>query len=495
VALSCNAYFRALAGDTPPPLLASVFAQEGFRGEPATPDQALGLAEAGEPVLIAPGDLLAAYARLVGEPWNAGEPVRGEVLAGLRASALQGTAGALGQRGWWAKTGTVPFPDGDPTRTVGLLVAVDDSGWAVLARRTPGTGREAAAALGPELARLRPGFAAQRPAPALRETSSRASLPAAAPGLVRVRLLDLLGAGSLEARNLGPAPIPAGDGFLGPGAARALRAGDRLGPGLLELRDPASGLLRRLEGSLRAGRTPRGALALTALLTRREYAAGVLAAELPHGSSPRRLELAAAVLRFLDQGPRHPDAEVCDSTHCAWFVGRGPRVAWASARRAVVQAEDGSAGADPPTDAEWAAVLDAAARPGPSLWSAHCGGAPLAPHALWGRGDAATTPCPRHDGGNARPWSRAWRAADLARAFGVPVRGLRVEHLQGVWTLRVDGEGGAWSLRYDEVHRRLAAVLGWDALPSPADAVDPAPGGFIARGRGWGHRVGLCLGD
>jgi hypothetical protein len=147
------------------------------------------------------------------------------------------------------------------------------------------------------------------------------------------------------------------------------------------------------------------------------------------------------------------------------------------------------------SDADWTAILSESARPGPALWSAHCGGAPLSPHALWGQGDTAVHPCVRHDAGNAKPWSRAWRSADLARAFGAPVRGLRVERPAGVWTLRIETSAAAWSLRYDEAHRRLAAVLGWDALPSPADAVEPSPAGFTARGVGWGHRVGLCLGD
>jgi len=36
-------------------------------------------------------------------------------------------------------------------------------------------------------------------------------------------------------------------------------------------------------------------------------------------------------------------------------------------------------------------------------------------------------------------------------------------------------------------------VLGWGGLPSPADTVEPVPGGFRASGVGLGHRVGLSL--
>lgn len=313
--------------------------------------------------------------------------------------------------------------------------------------------------------------------------------------LVHVRILDLLGSNNLEVRNLGASPITAGRSYLGPGATKKLQFGDRMGPGLLELHDPASGLARRFQGSLACGRTSKGELSLTATLTRREYVSGVLAAELPNGSAERRIELGAAILRFLAQGPRHVGADVCDSTHCAWFVGRGPRVAWVTPRQAVHQ-QDGVV--DPRNglpDADWAAMQIAATRAGPALWTAHCGGRPLSPHAVWGHGDTAVQACPRHGPDQSHPWMRGWKDADLAKAFGAPVRGLRIELEDGTWTLRIESDRAAWSLRYDDAHRRLATVLGWDALPSPADAIEAVPGGFRAHGVGWGHRVGLCLGE
>lgn len=500
LAVSCNAYFRSLAKDTPPFVLANTFRAEGFSTLPISPDLAIGLAGPGGALQIRPGDLLEAYERLVREPWAVGEPVRSQVLAGLREAALKGTAGALGQRGWWAKTGTVPSSDGDPTRTTGLLIAVDDAGWTVLARLEPGTGRQTAAALAPALARLRPGHM-------IRGTTEQANLvpvkpespqiTSSASSKVRIRLLDLLGSKHLEIRNLGTAPIPAGRAYLGPGAAKSLHAGDRLGPGFLELRDPVSGLARRFEGVLACGRTSQGALSLTATLTRREYVSGVLAAELPHAPSERRIELGATVLRFLAQGPRHIGADVCDSTHCAWFVGRGPRVTWVTPRQAMHPQDLIADPFNGLPDADWTAMSEAAVRPGPALWTAHCGGAPLSPHAIWGHGDTAVQPCLRHGPERSHPWTREWKEADLTKAFGSPVRALRVTMDGGVWTLQIESDRDSWALSYDAAHRRLArvTVLGWDALPSPADAIEAIPGGFRASGVGWGHRVGLCLGD
>jgi len=68
-----------------------------------------------------------------------------------------------------------------------------------------------------------------------------------------------------------------------------------------------------------------------------------------------------------------------------------------------------------------------------------------------------------------------------------------VGRAEGVWVLRVRAGPLTRSYRYDQAHRLLARVLGWGALPSPADTVDPVPGGFRAEGVGLGHRVGLSL--
>jgi hypothetical protein len=73
------------------------------------------------------------------------------------------------------------------------------------------------------------------------------------------------------------------------------------------------------------------------------------------------------------------------------------------------------------------------------------------------------------------------------------VRAAAVDDADGVWGLRLFGPTGARLLRFDEAHRLLAGVLGWDALPSPASRVLRAARGFEAEGLGFGHRVGLCL--
>ncbi|MBS1767269.1 MAG: hypothetical protein JST05_07710 [Acidobacteria bacterium] len=477
LARSCNTYYRVLAAQVPLPDLGSALEGAGFTRAPRTPGEAIGLPGADGPLRVRPSSLLAAYARLVKEPWNRHDEVRGLVLAGLREAALDGTAKGIGRRGFWAKTGTVPSPDGNPLHTCGLALAVDDTGWALLARLDPGTGREAAMAMADALARLRPWSKGHGPAVRGVEGIEHSQ--------VRVRLFDLLGPRAWEARNLGPAPVRFNHAFLGPGGATVLHRGDQLGPGLLELRDPESGARRRLQGRIALGAH------LVATMDARAYVEGVVAAELPNGAPALQEQLGAAVLRFLAHGPRHKDADVCDNTHCAWFVGRGPRLEWHDARHAL-------AGSDEPFafgEAAWDRIARAAHEPGPSQWTAHCGGEPLSPHAIWGGADRAVTPCPRHDASRSDPWSRQWRAASLSKTFGGPVESLAVTWPNGVWTLRVKLPSRSLELSYDEAHRRLAAVLGWDAMPSPADRVEADGNGFTATGRGSGHRVGLCLGE
>jgi hypothetical protein len=78
-------------------------------------------------------------------------------------------------------------------------------------------------------------------------------------------------------------------------------------------------------------------------------------------------------------------------------------------------------------------------------------------------------------------------------AFGPGVRSIGIADQDGAWRLEVEAAEGRLRLSYDDAHRRLAAALGWAALPSPADTVTRTARGYRAEGVGLGHRVGLCL--
>ena len=510
VAVSCNTYFLELASHTSPTAIEAALRAAGFAVlPPVTLRTAIGLDSESHVVTIRPSVLLLAYDRLVREPWAFGEEVRTELLAGLRDAGLEGTALGLAQRGLYAKTGTVASIEGRTPGTSGWALAVDGAGWGALALVPRGTGRGAALALAGPLAQERPWSATPRatsrtttdrrtdtpPSPSPGARTARAAPPP--PERVQVLLLQNLHPRALRLTNADRTPLATSRGWLGPGASLDLRPADRLSQGLWRLELEAPRLVRAFSAALECRAARGGVLRLVADVPLREYVAGVIAAERPDGDPAARVELGAAVLRFLAQGRRHRTADVCDTTHCAWFVGHGPRVRWLEPQRALTLPDPTP---DTPavmlSEQEWRLIRAAAREPGPSQWTSHCGGAPLSAHAVWGHGDRRLTPCARHPHPSAR-WRRVWSDADLTRVFGARVAGLALEWPDGVWTLRVRFEALAADrlLRYDDAHRTLATVFGWAGLPSPADHVDRMPQGFVVTGVGLGHRVGVCLGD
>jgi hypothetical protein len=488
MSVSCNSYFLQLAEAVPKEALVQTLSEGGFSPAPSDAGEAIGLPGPHGLLSARPSQVLEAYGRLVKEPWPRGEAQRGEVLSGLREAALSGTASGLGHRGYWAKTGTVPASPGNTLRTLGWVLAVDDAGFALLARRNPGTGREAAADLNRVIERLRPG-SAPHAAPFPGRSGRQIQNAFAREGRVTVRLFDLIPVSTWTVRNAGSAPIPAPEGFLGAGASLVLKRGEHVGPGTLEISAAAQGIKRRFEGevSVSGGAHPH----LRAILTPKAYVEGILAGELPRGHSELRLPLAAAVLRFVAQGKRHGDADVCDNTHCAWFVGQGPRLDWRDPIRAVAT-EDALTPAL--SEEEWQRALAESRQLGPHLWTGHCGGHPLSERAVWGGANDAALPCPRHSA-EADAWERHWPATAVARAFGGAVTRMEVSDREGQWVLLVWRDRQSESFTYDEAHRRIASVLGWDAMPSPGDRIEATGRGYRMTGVGHGHRVGLCLGE
>lgn len=485
---SCNTYFLALARGTPEELRARALSRAGFEvPRPLSPEAAIGLGPLDRLPRVAPASLLRAYRDLLTLPWPSRDDLRLALVDGMRAAALDGTGAALARRGYLVKTGTVPSLEGRPLATSGWALAASPGGERLaLALLPDGTGARAAAALGKELNGTRP---------------AAATGPGAGAGdrLVRIRLLEALRPERISASNAGGSPVRIrrrgrDDGWLGPGASLVLEPGIALGPGLLRLAVDPYGLVRFFEGTLEASGRP-GALRLVLASTPRAFIDGVLRGELRDGSAWIREELAATALRFLQTGPRHRPDDVCDSTHCAVFAGRGPLVTWVTPRRAEAATFDRGVAPEYLDDEAWRRVLALAARDGPSHFTGHCGGAPLSSFEVWGRGPREASRCPRHGPGNAAEWERFLPDAALARAFGGEVVSLRVVASGGVRRARVETRERTVALLYDDLHRALAPLLGWDALPSPPDSFARTAGGFLARGRGAGHRVGLCLAE
>ena len=497
---SCNTYFKSLARETPREDLEASFREAGFQwtGELMEAD-AIGLPGLAG-VRIAPARLLPSYARLARTPWPARDDVRRELLVGMKDAAESGTASGLRLWGFLAKTGTVPALDGTPLATSGLAMVLDDTGFAFLGLLSRGTGREAAIRAGAEIAKLRPGsMVRETPATVVRGRGPITRVPLrSVDDPVRVEMLEELRLGEGRLRNLGAGPVDTARGFMGPGAAVSLVRGEWFGRSLWEIQSSKPAFERRVRAALEV-EAVEGPLRMIATMTARDYANGVLKAEL--GPSPRglRAQLAAAVLRYLRRGPRHPNADVCDSTHCAWFVGEGPVPRWLRPDAALNEKEM-AAGL---SEAEWtqARTLDRDQPGGVDLWTADCGGDPVSPHFVWGGDDRRAATCARHPRGSGRTWRREWSAAEAEAAFGARAETIDVTIVDGQWFLKVktarssvaSGTSNTLTLTYDDAHRRLARRLGWNAMPAPASRVLRTPAGFVAFGVGFGHRVGLCL--
>ena len=502
VSLSCNTYFLGLAGQIPRAAAERVFRDAGFDlHAPLTPERMIGLQTAGRPITIQPARLLESFRLLLTNPWRLRDEVRAELIAGLRDSAEDGTGSLVPAPGLAVKTGTVASLDGEPLATSGWAIAADPAGETVrLALLRSGTGAQAAA----RLAHLwRDGGAIG--AAVRRAPSDPASAPPGTPvrplpGTVRIRLFSALAPRRITATNAGAFPLRAETresppDWVGPGASRELTPGLRLSAGVWELTVEPYGLVRLVRGTLdaRDGRHP----VLTASL--RDWAEGVVRAEARGLPAERVADFLPVVLRFLGRGPRHGTEEVCDLSHCALFGGFGPPVVWLRPETAVVESGDASRARpfDPiPAipDGAWEEALEASGGPGPSLWSGNCGGSPLSEREVWGAGSAEPVPCQRASRHAALPpWSRVVAAGTLAAVLGRTVLSVEAVERDGVRKTAVTFASGRAELLWDDLHRRLAAVAGWNALPSPPDAWTPVPSGWKVTGRGNGHRVGYCL--
>lgn len=491
-AQSCNSYFLALARATPEALRARTLEDAGFDlSRPLSPEATIGLGPLETLPRIAPATLLRTYRDLLTRPWPAREELRLALVDGMRAAALDGTGAALAQRGALVKTGTVPSLDGRPFATSGWVLAASTDGERLaLALLSDGTGAQAAAQLGAQLR--------EEASTASRRSPGTPPSTRPVPGLVRIRLFETLHPTAVTVSNAGTAPVRirrphAADAWLGAGASVAAEPGLKIGTGLVRLAVEPYGLVRFIDGTLEVSGHP-AALRFVLSATPRAWVDGVLRGELRDGSPGLREELAAAALRFLRAAPRHGRDDLCDSTHCAVFSGRGPLVTWVTPRHA----EAGVAGKSGPArplldDGAWSRVLSLAGRPGPSQFTGHCGGTPLSSYEVWGRGPREAPPCPRHDPADAEQWERLLPDAALSSTFGSPVVALRALVVSGVRKTRVTTGERTVDLLYDDLHRALAPALGWEALPSSPDTFQRTPGGFLARGRGRGHRVGLCL--
>ena len=440
-----------------------------------------------------PAALLHAYRDLLTRPWPSRDDLRLALVDGMRAAALDGTGAALARRGHLVKTGTVPSLDGRPLATSGWVLAASAGGESLaLALLPDGTGAQAAAALGAEL-----GGERRTEAPPARDTAAGGR---PAPGLVRIRLLEALRPANVSVSNAGDAPVRSPPSATRRRVARPRGVASPPSPGSRSARASSASPSSRTasSGSSRerleiSGRAESLRLVLSA--TPRAWVDGILRGELRGGSpgASRRARRGGASLPSRGTAPRprrplrlHPLRRL-----------RRPRasrhVGDAAARR------DGRARqerARPPAPGR----RRLEPRPLPCRTARARRSSPgtaaerrSPPHEVWGRGSREAPPCPRHGPADDAAWERPLPAAALALRLRRPGRRAARARRRGRADDTRDDERPDARSPYDDLHRALAPALGWDALPSPPDAFQRTPGGFLARGRGRGHRVGLCL--
>ena len=246
---------------------------------------------------------------------------------------------------------------------------------------------------------------------------------------------------------------------------------------------------RHYHGSLLV-RAVAGELSLVVTFPLERYVAQVVAAETTPGTPEEALRAQAVVARsfLLAQGPRHPEADVCDLAHCQLLLGAGVPAAHRAAARAAAKATRGQV----------LVLGDGTIAETP--FHAACGGHTGKPEEVFG--SLATGAAAVEDSGcPVQPWEARvplslFRAA-LGALLGTPGAPLLTPEAlvsllgEGGYVLRVLAPPGR-SASGDAVARALDRALGWGAVRSGRFQL-VADGEVVrVRGTGLGHGLGLC---
>lgn len=236
------------------------------------------------------------------------------------------------------------------------------------------------------------------------------------------------------------------------------------------------------------------ALRFIATLDIESYVAGVVGAELgfaPDAALDAQSIVARTFAAYAILHPRHPDAPLCDLTHCQVYAGDLQRRPWRSALRTRGRI-----------------LVDAAGQPGEIFFHSTCGGSTLHAHEVWPGGAplAGSAIADVDEAGEA--YCRAspsfrWHAQiadhELARALSaaldkpVDAATLTLQPLdeQGLM-IEVRDHQHTHRLPAMRAKRAIGKALGWHRLKSTRFSVRRIGGMLHFVGHGLGHRVGLC---
>jgi stage II sporulation protein D len=240
---------------------------------------------------------------------------------------------------------------------------------------------------------------------------------------------------------------------------------------------------------------------MTRTLTLDDYVFGVLAAEASLETQGEALKAQAVISRTfaLKNLRRHArdGFDLCNSTHCQRFINVPDESARPEFYESLHRALQETAGQ---------VLLDTQGQLADAYFSAACGGMTANVGTLWGVSPAPVYLRGVHDefcaGLSGNNWTDTIAVEQLLKALRSDKRTDVGAHLTDIRVIKHDATGRAEMIALDGERSRLVRgwdfkiivgrVLGWNVLKSSRFDVRRAGKGFVFRGSGFGHGLGLC---
>ncbi len=231
-----------------------------------------------------------------------------------------------------------------------------------------------------------------------------------------------------------------------------------------------------------------------------DYVLGAALSEVTPVSESNRVaatvyEVQAIIARTyaVAQAGRHaPEGfDVCDRTHCQLYEpARIATSRFSAIARAAVARTTGR-------------ILRFNSLPALTLFHSDCGGHTTTPTAAWGGAALAYLPARQDEaGGTHRTWQFSATAEEWVRVLASDARTDPGGRLSGLIVSQRDASGRASWVRLEGGRGRhvtgetlravVAAQRGARSIMSTLFEIEPTPNGFVVKGRGFGHGVGLC---
>ena len=231
-------------------------------------------------------------------------------------------------------------------------------------------------------------------------------------------------------------------------------------------------LQREYHGELTL-RVVENAIDIVLRISQEELLSSITASEMGEYRNPEALKAFAVVARsFLKAGPRHPNlqADLCDTTHCEVFQAYKPAPEATKAVHDTI-----------------GLILTYRKAPFRPYYSRSCGGKTATYLETWGKAspdypfESVSCPCRTE-------WTVRLSAAQLQSATGFPA----VHVIQRDNRMEIAGIKRKASFSPEEFRTLIGRTSGWNLVKSNWFVTAQEGHDLVIRGKGLGHRVGLC---